>query len=417
MALLINAMLLSAAPWPIYVDLSRGTLIWRPAAETFAFLEPGAIPVTVGALTFAAFCLINALRVRGLSIRTEPVKLPPVLSWAVIALLLLLFGLSTLAGGSASKFVQLYVGLLAVYAVRLPVVESDIRFLSRVVFLSFFVFLAIHIVSTFTSPFLYTNWALAYSTFLTGYVHGALVSYPAVLFLYGAVLLVKSINSRHQLGLVIAGIVPILFALLANRRETVVQVIALGAILAIGLARLSVSRRNDRLLFRSLKVAVVVIAAIVYMVQMEYVTTFGRLFGSEEGVDPRLAIWAEATPTSLADLVVGNMRASNTAHSFGFSVLESFGLVGLVPMVLITAGVVKFVGARPRRRTRAAPGPRLKSIALRPFFLWAFGISVVSSNLFNTNITQTYYVVNLIVLYLLLRTADTGLRLAARTAA
>jgi hypothetical protein len=118
------------------------------------------------------------------------------------------------------------------------------------------------------------------------------------------------------------------------------------------------------------------------------------------------------------DLMFGNLRASNNAHSFGFSLVESFGLIGVVPMVLITVGVVKFVAAKPRRRAiAAAPKPRRRPIPLRPLILWTFGVSLVSSNLFNTNITQTYYVVNLIVLYMILRTSETGLRPAGRMGA
>jgi len=412
--LVFTAVLLSLVPWPIYVDVWTWTFIWRTPALSFTALPASAIPIPIGAMAFAVFCVINTLQIRGLAIRTEGVGLSPLLRWMTVAIVVLLFTLNTLYGGSMPKFIQLYVVLLSVFVLRLPVGEADIRYLTGWVFTSFLIMMSLHIVSVFSSEDYGVNEVYAYGTFLNGSVHGSLVSYPAVVFLYGVVLLIKSVNARRQVATVVVGLIPVLFALFADRRETAVQILVLGVALISAIGLLILTRRNDRLLVRCLKMAALALPPIVYFVSMGWVTSFTRIFIAEG--DPRLEIWALAAPRDLIDFLVGNLRASNTAHSFGFSLLESFGVLGLVPMLLLTFGVIRFVT---RKRPAPASGPvgrRRRTVATRQLILLAFSISLVSSNVFNTNITQPYYVVNLITLFMLLRTPDTGLVPPPRTA-
>jgi len=184
-------------------------------------------------------------------------------------------------------------------------------------------------------------------------------------------------------------------------------VLVLSAALLSAISVLIVTRNNDRMLVRCLKMAALTWPPVIYLAQAGYFSSFARIFVAEG--DPRLEIWALATPQDLVDLLVGNLSASNTAHSYGFSLLESFGLLGLVPAILLAFGIVRFVT---RKRTVAVQAPvvrRRRTVVTRPLILLAFSISLLSSNVFNTNITQPYYVVNLILLFLLLRTPDTGL--------
>lgn len=411
-ALFFAACLLSLAPWPIYVDVATWTLIWRPAVLSFSALPPGTVPMPVGALGFAAFCVVNTLKLRGLSIRTEGVALSPSLTWLIVAVTAVLFAANILAGGSTTKFIQLYVILFAVFILRLPYVESDLRYLSKWVFTSFFVVIAIHIRSILLSEHFGEDAGNAYATFLDGSVHGALVSYPAVVLLYGVVLLIKSVNARRQVTVVALATVAVLLALFADRRETAVQVLLLSIALVSAVGMLAIIGRNRRLLVRCAKMAVLTLPPIIYSVYMGYVTSFDRI--ASAGDDPRVEIWTAAMPKDFVQFLVGNLQASNTAHSFGFSLLASFGILGLVPMILLTFGVIRFVTRKRPALTTEQTLAQRRTVATRRLILIAFAINIISSNVLNTNITQPYYVVNVIVLFMLLRTPDTGLVLLRR---
>lgn len=361
----------------------------------------------VGALGFAVFCVVNTLKVKGLAIRTEGVSFSPTLTWLIVAITAVLFLANILAGGSTTKFIQLYVILFAVFVLRLPFVESDLRYLTKWVFASFFVVIAIHTYSIVLSEHFGEEPGYAYASFLNGSVHGALVSYPAVVLLYGVVLLIKSINARRQLGTVILGTIPVLLALFGDRRETAVQVLLLSAALLAAIGWLIVTRRSGRLLGRCAKMAVLILPPIVYLALEGYVTSFDRI--STAGDDPRMEIWAAAMPQDFVQFLVGNLQASNTAHSFGFSLLTSFGILGLVPMILLIFGVIRFVTRKRPAVTVDQPLAQRRMLSTRRLILIAFAVNIISSNVFNTNITQPYYVVNVIVLFMLLRTPDTGL--------
>lgn len=403
-ALLLNALLLSVVPWPIYVDLSTWTMIWRDSVHSFDRLTENAIPMPIGAFAFVAFCLVSALKIRGMSLKTQRFTVSPVLAWAITSILVLLFALNALYSGSFTKFVQLYVILVALFGLRLPVVETDIRFLTVSVFFSFYVFLAIHVTSVFTSEHLRSDPNFAYGSFLDGSVHGSLVSYPPIVLLYGVVLLIKSLSARHQRVLLALGTVPVLFALLSDRREAMVQVIIFAGALTLVMVAFLVSRRNDRLLVRCIKLTAVVLPATAFFVQAAHVTSFERLLDSNQ-VDPRLEIWASAAPSDVLQLLFGNLQASNTAHNTVLSLLVSFGLLGLVPLILVSVGVVRFIRARARNVIAGGIRVRSTTVLVRHFLAWAFTVNIITSNLFNSNITQPYYVVNLIMLFMLVRTA------------
>lgn len=404
--LVICGVLLALAPWPIFLDLDTWSVIWRTPRDSFLALPAGAIPMPIGALGFALFCLLNLFRIRGLSIPTEGIRLPSPLVWPIILSVCALWILNTAAGGSLTKFVQLYVVLLAVFALRLPTRPDDMHTLLRWVYVSFFLFLPLHVWSVFTSELLQENPVYAYGTLLTGSVHGSLVAYPAVVFLYGIVLLIRSLTARRPVLLLLLALVPVLFALYAERRETALQVLLLGAG-GIGTGTwLLLSRHNDRLLWQLLRTAAFTVPPVLLMAQAGYVSSFGRLLLGES--DPRVEIWATVIPESVTDLLFGSLQAANNAHSYGFSVLMSFGVFGLLPILLLGIGVVMFVTGAGRQRRSLAPTDR-RLVLMRRLILWVFGVSLVSSNVFNTNITQPYYVVNVIVLFMLLRTPDTGL--------
>src|SRR5687767_1966528 len=101
--LLINTLLLALVPWPIYIDLRTQSLIWRLPQQSFNSLPAGAVPVTIGSIAFALFCLLNFMHFREISVPTRKFKLAPTLALSLGGTLIVLMILNYVYSGSTVK--------------------------------------------------------------------------------------------------------------------------------------------------------------------------------------------------------------------------------------------------------------------------------------------------------------------------
>ncbi len=394
-------LLLCTFPLPLYFNIGDGfTVIDLSPVESFTSIGDGGIPVPLGLVSFSILLMmyITSYHYYKKYISFEFVSLRAIYLVGTILFILLLVNLYN--HGSFLKLVQLYF-FVPFAIVGLRVVDKDFRDDLRVFLLvPLSIVVIAHLISYYFNSEI--EFPYRYAAFLNSSIYSSLVSWPTVLSMYmGLIIFWNHGKYSRSLALILVNTfilsILLLDISLSQRRESALLIsiffiifsLKLITIVPIIILKLRIKRSYLIILF-SASILVLYI----------YYGVFGeRLFGvdSEGIIDvERASIWSDVI--LLIDpvfLLFGQMYANNNMHNYFISVFVSFGILGLMLIIIPLFSSARFYfPALLSRKFRYSSLDFYSGLYLLLLF--------IISNFVNASATQPYVLLNFVIVLLLI---------------
>jgi len=398
--------LVSSLPIPVYFDLYTFSLISIDPHEMY---KGGAgatsvFPVPLCLLTFPLLLLF--LYILSKRPNTHPLISFPYLSFSknffYILLIVYLFLCSRFELIGLIKGIQLLLPFLIIPL--FPVFSFKGRlssFLLKAYLCSLLLFVSLHLYSYFFyTHYLSSDSIVRFTAFWDSSIYSAHVSWSSYLGVLLTFILLYYLANRISLLIFLLSFSIVAAELvLSTRRDPFVAFVSfISVLLLYALWRITASMRLSRpALFLCLSFAILSpIIAFFYGNHLHYLN---RIFD----ITDRLAVWEIVSSSLLSPsfILTGMMFPYNNLHSYPLSLLYSYGLIGVSIICLSLASFISLVAKLNKAH--------LSSIKFSGFpgYILILGIlsAVIPSNLVNVSLTQPFYLINLIFLFLLFQSA------------